>query len=394
MELFADKIRLHARANQGHRGSMLVVEMFRRPDILLTTTLVGTNISVVVMTTLATLLMIQLFGDGGELYATLLLSPLLLIFGEIVPKSVYQQKADQLAPLVIYPLRAFRTLLYPVILAFSALARLVSRLVGVHISGNNLFITRQQIRRVVEMADKVGHADVFDQARIKRAIRFTEISVGEAMTPVAEMIAINCTHDTQFALGLVRRHGYNRLPVYSGNIGNVIGVVTLTVWDLMEGEHSDRTLAELPRKPLYVSPLQKIHELLPLLREREDNMAVVVDEFGSAIGMITMEDIMEEVIGEIRGGYDFDEYRPSRRRLFSRLGDDLYEIDSRVSIAEVNELLDIDLPASESHTIGGFVEARLRHIPAVGEHVVASGWRFTVDQASDRAIVKLRVERI
>jgi Mg2+/Co2+ transporter CorB len=112
-------IRLHARASQGHRGSRLVLEMFQRPDILLTTTLVGTNISVVTLTTLGTLLMIRLFGAGGELYATLLFAPLLLVFGEVVPKSIYQQKANQIAPVVVYPLRAFRTLLYPLILAFS-----------------------------------------------------------------------------------------------------------------------------------------------------------------------------------------------------------------------------------------------------------------------------------
>mgnify|MGYP001812762151 FL=1 len=389
----ADKIRLHARASQGHRGSRLVLEMFQRPDILLTTTLVGTNISVVTLTTLGTLLMIRLFGAGGELYATLLFTPLLLVFGEVVPKSIYQQKANQIAPVVVYPLRAFRTLLYPLILAFSFVARFVSRLAGVHISGHKLFITRQQIRRVVEMADKVGHADIFDQVRIKRAIRFSDISVGEAMTPVAEMVAIDRRKDTSRAFALVRRHGYNRLPVYDGNIGNVIGIVTLTVWELMEDTLRDQPLAELISKPLYVSPLQKVHELLPVLRERDDHAAIVVDEFGSAIGMITMEDIMEEVIGEIRGGYDFDEYRPSRRRHHRKLGEDLYEIDSRVSIAEANELLDIDLPASESHTIGGFVEARLRHIPLSGESVEACGWLFTVDKATERAIIRLRVER-
>ena len=159
----ADKIRLHPRASQGHRDWRLVLEMLYRPDMLLTTTLVGTNISVVTLTTLGTLLMIRLFGAGGELYATLLFAPLLLVFGEVVPKSIYQQKANQIAPVVVYPLRALRTLLYPLILAFSFVARFVSRLAGARISGHKLFITRQQIRRVVEMADKVGHADVFDQ---------------------------------------------------------------------------------------------------------------------------------------------------------------------------------------------------------------------------------------
>jgi CBS domain containing-hemolysin-like protein len=132
---------------------------------------------------------------------------------------------------------------------------------------------------------------------------------------------------------------------------------------------------------------------MPMLREREDHIAVVVDEFGSAIGIITMEDILEEVVGEIRVGYDFDEYRPKRKRQYERVEDGLYELDSRVPISDLNALLEIDLPATEFHTAGGFVESRLRHIPVAGESITESGWRFTVTEANERAVLKLRVER-
>lgn len=390
----ADKIRLHARANQGHRGARLVLQMFERPDVLLTTTLVGTNISVVVLTTLGTLLMIRLFGEHGDLYAFLVFTPLLLTLGEVVPKSIYQQNADRLAPVVILPLRLFKLLFYPLILIFSLVARLVAGLGGGRGAAHNLFITRQQVRTVVEMADRGAHVDVFDQARIRRAARFADTTVGEAMVPLAEIIAIDRRYDTRTAFGLVRRHGYNRLPVYERNTGNVVGVVTLTVWDLMDRDLEERPLEELIKPALYVSPLQNIDEVLPLLREREDHMAIVVDEFGSAIGMIRMEDILEEVVGEIKVGYDFDEIQPRRRRSYNKIEDGVYVVDSRVSVAEINELLEIQLPSTEFHTVGGFVESRLRHIPATGESVVESGWRFIVEQTTDRAIIKVRVERV
>ena len=145
---------------------------------------------------------------------------------------------------------------------------------------------------------------------------------------------------------------------------------------------------------LYVSPLQNIDELLPELRARKDHMAIVVDEFGSAIGMITMEDIIEEVVGEIRVGYDYDEYRPRRKRDHEEIEEGVFVVDSRVSIADINELLDTELQATEFHTVGGFVEARLRHIPKVGESVVEAGWRFRVEETTERAIIKLRVERL
>jgi putative hemolysin len=390
----ADKIKMRVLTKQGNKGANLVLELFERPDILLTTTLVGTNVSTVTLTTLGTLLMIQWFGELGDLYAFLIYTPLFLTLGEVVPKSIYQQHANRLAPIIVYPLRLFKIVLYPLILAFSLVARLAARFAGQPMSGHNLFITREQFRTVVEMADRGTKMDVFDRERIKRAIRFADTTVGEAMVPLAEIIALNKKYDTQTAFNLVRTHGFNRLPIYEGNIGNIIGIVTLTVWDLMTQKAGQVDLSDLIEPALYVSPLQHIDELLPVLRERPDRMAIIVDEFGSAIGMITMEDILEEVVGEIKTGYDFDEYRPKRKRQFEKLAEDVYLVDSRVPISELNELLESDLPAREYHTVGGFIESRLRHIPKVGESVVEMGWRFTVEQATDRAIVNIQVERL
>jgi CBS domain containing-hemolysin-like protein len=388
----SDKLKLHHKANQGHRGARMVLKLFQTPDVALGTTLVGTNISTIVLTTVGTMLMIRYFGAAGDLYAVLLFTPLFLILGEVVPKSVYQQKSDDIAPIVVYPLRFFTALFYPVVFIFSRVARLGARIVGGGKTEQNVFITREQMRMVVEMAERGASVDVFDRARIKRAIRFAETSVGEAMIPVAEMTAISRNRDTRSAVTLVRRRGYNRLPVYSRNISNIVGIVTLTTWDLMYPDLENRSIEDLIKPAYYVSHYQSIDQLLPILRKREDHMAIVVDEFGSAMGMITMEDILEEVVGEIDVGYDFEEYLPRRKRIFEALDEETYIVDARLPISEANDLLFANLPAAESHTIGGMVMARLRHIPQEGESIVESGFRFTVEEATDRAIVKLRVE--
>ena len=391
----SDKFKMHHKANQGHRGAQLVLKLFQTPDVLLGTTLVGTNISTIILTTLGTMLMIRSFGQLGDLYAVLLFTPLFLILGEIVPKSVYQQKSNEIAPVIVYPLRVFSILFYPLVFVFSRIARLCARLVGGGKSEQNVFITREQMRMVVDMAERGANVDVFDRARIKRAIRFADTSVGEAMIPVAEITAINRNRrDSRSAITLVRRRGYNRLPVYSRNISNIVGVVTLTTWDLMDPDLPDRPLEELIKPAHYVSPYQTIDQLLPVLRKRDDHMAIVVNEFGSAIGMITMEDILEEVVGEIDVGYDFEEYLPRRKRIFEMLDEETYLMDARLPISEVNEVLGASLPAVESHTIGGLMMARLRHIPAEGESIEEAGFRFTVTEATDRAVVKLRVDPV
>ncbi len=388
----ADKFKLRHKANQGNRGAQLVLKLFETPDVLLGTTLVGTNIATIVLTTLGTMLMISTFGQLGDLYAVLLFTPLFLVLGEIVPKSVYQQKSNEFAPVLVYPLKVFSILFYPLVFVFSRVARLCARLVGGGKTEQNVFITREQMRMVVDMADRGANVDVFDRVRIKRVIRFAETSVGEAMIPVAELTAINRNRDTRSAITLVRRRGYNRLPVYSRNISNIVGIVTLTTWDLMDEELPDRPLEELIKPAHYVSPYQTIDQLLPVLRNRDDHMAIVVNEFGSAIGMITMEDILEEVVGEIDVGYDFEEYLPRRKRIFEMLDEETYLMDARLPISEVNEVLGTSLPAVESHTIGGLIMARVRHIPVEGEFIVESGFKFTVTEATERAVVKLRVE--
>ena len=390
----ADKVKLNAMANQGDRGASLVLKQLSNPEVLLGTTLIGTNSATVALTTMGTLLMIRLVGSYGEWFAILLYTPLFLILGEIVPKSICQQRSDVLAPVVIYPLRLCTLIFYPLVFIFSRVARVVARLFGAGRIEQNVYMTREKIRAVVEMAERTSNVDAFDRGRIRRVIRFAETTVGEAMIPVGEITAINNNKTTKRAVAMVRGRGYNRLPVYRRNISNIIGVVTITTWDMMEPDLVNRPLSDLMQVALYVSPHQTIDQLLPVLRKRDDHMAIVVDEFGSAIGMITMEDILEEVVGEIDVGYDFDEYSPRKRHQLEEVSPGVYLMDSRVPISVANEVLGLSLSDREAHTVGGLVTARLRRIPVQGDNIEEGGFRITVDEASDRAVVRLRVESV
>lgn len=390
----SDKVKLTARANQGHRGAKEVLKLFKSPDIMLGTTLVGTNIATVALTTLVTVLFIDLFGVAGDFYAFLIFTPILLVLGEIVPKSIFQQKSDAVAPIAIFPLKIFSIIFYPIIIVFSRIARLLARLLGGGKVEQNLFMTREQIRSVVEMSERTSSIDAFDRGRIRRVIRFSDTTVGEAMIPISEVTAIDHNRGILRAIATVRRKGFNRLPVYKGNISNIIGIATLTTWDLMEDSTAQKTLDDLIKPAQYVLQLQTIDELLPILRQREDHMAVVVDEYGSATGIITMEDIVEEVVGDIDVGYDFEEYLPRRKKVFETLDDDSYLVDSRLSVSEVNDLLDINLNTKVSYTIGGLVMNQLGHIPDYGESMTEQGYKFSVHKRTDKAIVKLKIESV
>ena len=388
----ADKVKLNALAGKGHKGSRMVLEEFRSPEILLGTTLVGTNIATIVLTTVGTLLVIRLVGDSGEWIAFLVFTPLFLVFGEIVPKSVYQHRSTEIAPKAIYVLRVFRVLFFPLVVVFSRLSRFAARIFGGGVLEQNVYMTREWIRSVAEMAERTSTVDAFDQGRIRRVIRFGDTTVGEAMIPIAEVTAINQTKSSRRAVAMVRNRGYNRLPVYHRNISNIIGVATITTWDMMDASLLEQPLEDLTKPALYVSPRQTIDQLLPLLRKRDDHMAVVVDEFGSAIGMITMEDIIEEVVGEIDVGYDFDEYSPKKRHQLEEVEPDVYVMDARIPISEAVEVLGVHLSDRDAHTVGGLVTARLRRIPKVGDSIEKSGFQFIVEEASDRTPLRIRVQ--
>jgi CBS domain containing-hemolysin-like protein len=390
----ADKFKLRHQAKTGDRGAGLLLKMFRTPDVILGTTLVGTNLATVTITTLGALICIHLFGSMGDLISVLLLTPILLIFGEIVPKSIFQQKADTIARTIIHALRFFSYLFYPVIFVFSRVARFATRLVGGTSARQALFITREELSVLLDVSDSGTATGKVDRRSIRRVIRFADTTVGQAMIPLADVIGFNERRSMVDAVNVVLKHGFNRLPVYLGNITNVQGVLTLSTWDLLDNSIEKRAMDDFVRPPLYLSPQQTIDQTLPLLQAREDHMGIVIDEFGSAIGIITMEDVFEEVVGDIEMGYDFDEYQSKRQYFIEADGEISFLMSGRAPISEVNDKLHIKLPIGEAHTIGGLVNTRLRRIPQEGDAIEEEGFRFSVLEADPRIVLKVRAERI
>jgi putative hemolysin len=332
-------------------------------------------------------------GTSGDLVSVLVFTPFLLIFGEIVPKSIFQQKADTIAVKIIYPLRFFSYLFYPVIFVFSRVARVAARLFGGATSGQSGFISKDELRVLIDLSETSSDSAATSKQRIRRIFRFADTTVGEVMTPLAEVVGFNETREMGEAVRRVWASGFNRLPVFRGNITNVTGVMTLSTWDLLLPDIEQRPVEDFVKPALYLTPKQSLDQVLPLLRARADHMAIVVDEFGSAIGILSMEDIFEEVVGTVDSGYDFDTMK-TRRVTIESESDDTHLISGRAPISELNDSLKLNLPVGDAHTLAGFLINRLRHIPEVGDTVLEQGYRYTVTEADARSVTKVRVERV
>lgn len=388
----SDKLKLRSRADRGDRGAKAVLRLFRNPESILATTLIGTNVSSMTLAVLGTATMIGTLGPGGDIYATLLLTPIMLIFGEIVPKSVFQQRADAIAPAVARPLAALRILLMPIVLAFSWVGRKISQRIAPKGVAASPFVTRRRLRVMLESTERIAEPLVLDRDRIQRAVVLSDMTVGEAMVPLGRCTGAPSSATTADLLELGRSAGHRRIPIYDGNISNIVAVAVWTVWDELAPEFESKSLDELTIPPHFASGLQRLDELLPVLLSRTDHMAIVVDEFGSATGIVTVEDLMAILLGDVARTT-----RPSRRGLprstaIEEHDGDAFVIRADAPLMEIEELLDIGLPTREFHTVGGLMTSRLRRIPALGDTIDEGGYRFTVVDATERTPTRIRIE--
>ncbi|MES9946407.1 MAG: hemolysin family protein [Candidatus Thiodiazotropha sp.] len=398
----SDKLKLMHRARHGDKGAQLVLSLYEKPETLLSTTLVGTNLATIILTTMGTLLMIKIFGGNGELIAMLIFVPLLLILGEIVPKSIMQQKSDAITTIIIYPLKWSSVLFSPITYVFSRLARILASLIGAGNAESALSIDREQIRAIVEMTERAESARVFGRKRIRRVLRFADTNVAEVMNPVAELETVDKDMPTADAITLMLEAGFRQLTVVDGKINNIIGFFTATPWQMIDPEFCARSIEAHLCEPLYINPYQTIDEVFPELWKNRAEVGVVVDEFGSAMGVLTVDDIIEEVVGDVE--FDDDPIatraqlrrhrRARRRHNYEMIADNIVLMDARMSLSEANEILGVDLPTGDYHTVGGLVLARFRHIPKIGEEVIEEGYRFVVAKASTRQVDSLRVEPV
>ena len=389
----ADKLKLRHQASKGNKGAILATQMQRQPEVILGTTLVGTNVALVALTTLGTLLTIRLVGENGDLVAFLVFTPLLLVFGEVVPKSVYQHNANQLAPRIIFPLRAFSLLFYPAVFVFSRLARVAVRLVGIKPSRQSLFTMREQVRMMLEGAEHATNVDVFDRYRLIRAVRFAGTTVGQVMVPIDEVAMISHREDIEAAIELARSCGHSRIPVYGDEPGKMVGILSLGVWELLDPDLKNKKLDELYRPVFYVIENQPADEILAELQNRDDHMAIVVDEFGSAMGMVTLDDLLEEVLGEVVNlGQSFESAVPRHKGRVEKLPENCFRIDGRVPLVDVAEALEISLPYADVHTIGGLIMQRLKHLPRPGESIVVARYRFAVEEITEKGVKSIVAE--
>ncbi len=379
----ADQIKLRHDAAKGSRGAQLALKMLKKPEWLLSTTLVGTNIAVVANTTITTALMIELFGTQSSWLAVVLVAPLIWVFGEIVPKSIFQQRANEITPRAIILLRLASYIFFPILVVFMLITRLLTWIFGQQIQ--NPFTLREEILTMLQMPATEGDIQPVEKTMIQRIFSFSETTAYEVMIPLIDVVAIEQGATCGEAVHLAKQKAHIRLPVYNERVDKVVGV--LNAMELLDVD-PHKSIKPFIREVRYVPSSKNINELLLDLRKDGDTVAVVVDEFGGAEGLVTMEDIMEEVVEEMEDEYDIGKKPVQWVRKISKKE---YIVSARIEVDSLEEELGIQLPKGKYATLAGFLLEKAGEIPASGTTIKAKGVNFTVERSTPQAIQEVRV---
>ena len=379
----ANRRRLRQWAEQKVRGAAQALRLLDQPERLVATTLLGSNLSEITNTILVTAFLLETMGPGGELVAMLLLPPLILILAEIIPKSIGRQHPNRLARRLGPILLVVSWVLYPLTFIFAGLSRSVLWLTGARHTSQLPFISREDLHLVVKKSGPEVDLETPERRIIHRILQFSLRTVKEVMVPLIRVAAIPDTLTVGQALEEFRTTRFSRLPVYHGRIDNPIGV--LHDFDLLGEDGPDRPIRAFMRPVSYVPELKKIDRLLAEMQRQGIHLAVVVDEYGGAVGIVTLEDLLEEIVGEITDEFD-QEVAP-----FKKLGEGHYLISAKTEIKSLNETLHLDLPAGDYETLAGFLIYELGDLPRGGEQLQYRNLRFTVRQAEARAVKEVEL---
>jgi CBS domain containing-hemolysin-like protein len=383
--------RLEKIVEEGVAGADTLADLKSDPHRLLVTILVGNNIVNIAMSSIATgLLSFYLGGGAAVAVATLGITALVLLFGESAPKSYAVENTESWALTIARPLKVSEYVLLPLIVTFDYLTRQVNRITGGRAAIETSYVTRDEIRDIIQTGEREGVIDAEEREMLQRIFRFTNTIAKEVMTPRLDVTGITTDADIEAAIETCVQSGHARLPVYEGSLDNVIGVVHLR--DLVRDRDYGAggavlELDDLIEPILHVPESKNVDELFAEMRRERMHMVIVIDEFGTTEGMVTVEDLTEEIVGEIlEGGED---------EPIERVADDTVLVRGEVNIDEVNEALDINLPEGEEfETIAGFIFNRAGRLVVEGEEIAYENVRITVEQVENTRIMKARLTRL
>lgn len=396
-----NKIRIRSLAEKGDPAAKAVQRLFAKHDRLFGTILMLENFLIIIASSIFTVLATAFFElnypehkEIAILAASLMMTVIIVLFSEITPKTFAAQNAERYSLWVARPMELIVALAWPVVWVFTSITNGVLALINTLFRRNltlaTPYVTEDEIRMLLDVSQEEGQLEEEETEMMRSIMDLDQTTAREIMVPRIDIVTLSEDATFDEAIMVALKEGHSRIPVYRESSDNIIGV--LYVKDLLAFLQADERPRQLPsayiRKAYYVPESKRVDELLTEMRREKIHMAIVMDEYGGTAGLVTIEDILEEIVGEIQDEYDAEEALPVQHQ-----SDGSVLIDGRLSIYEVNELLDVNLPTEEFDTIGGFVVGLMGRPPAMGEEVAFETLRLVAEQVEQRRLVQVRIIR-
>lgn len=383
-----NRIRIRNLAEEGDKRAKQIDTLLTRPNVFLTAILVLNNVAIILASSLGTIIALSLFSNYGEIISTIFISIVALVFCEVTPKNAALQNAETWSRLVIPIISAVAWLLQPISWMLTGISSALLGIFGIPLRRTGPSVTEGELLLLVNVGEEEGVLEKEERSMISSIFELSDTTVREIMVPRIDMVTLEAGATLAEAVDLITQGGQSRIPMYEGTIDNIIGV--LYAKDLlreMRQQNADFNVRHLIRGAYFVPEAKKLDDLLHELQTQHVHMAIVFDEYGAVAGLVTIEDLVEEIIGDIQDEYDREEVTSEKVSATE------YIVDAKMNLDDFNDLVGSSLESDEDYdSVAGFVLAKLDKIPNVGDTIVADGIVLTVMATRGRRITKIRAQ--
>ncbi|QQR83044.1 HlyC/CorC family transporter [Candidatus Peregrinibacteria bacterium] len=380
--------KVRAIQNDKKFASKAIVKLKKYPHKLLITILIGNNLVNILTSVLATLWAANVFGNNSVALVTGVITFFILVFGEITPKTIAQKFALPFARIMAHPLRMLMWIFTPIILILEGMIHLMMRLLKLNPSLNS--VSEEELLAMVDIGTQEGVIEEEEQELIENVLEFSETTVQEVMTMKKDMEVIDIDTPIRDAVKFFIAHSHSRIPVFKKNINNIVGIVTVhDILQLLNEPNGHRSLNDCNfSHPIVVPKTKSISKLFGEFQRRRQHMAIVVDEHGETVGLVTMEDILEEIVGDIADEQDRE------KKTIRSMGKNEWEVRGETTIEELNDALDIELEFPVHESVSLLILEELHRFPKLGEKITYQNLILQVDEMSKKKIEKVRITKL
>ncbi|MBP3952880.1 hemolysin family protein [Bacillus suaedae] len=380
----ANKLRLKSYADENRRGGSKALYISQNFDHALSTILIGNNLVNIAAATISAQLATELLGGStGPLISTIVMTIVILIFGEVLPKSLAKENAESLAlgvsAILLLLMKLFTPFTWLLVKLKNSLTKFVKR------SEQSPSVTEEELKEMFTISEEEGVLEQNEKELLHNTLDFNDIKVLEILTPRTDIVAIDVDMPIEEVTAILMRERFSRVPVYEKSIDNIIGVLSEREFLSQLVKKQEVDIRKIIRKPLYVIGTLGISSLLPKLQKERVHMAVVIDEFGGTSGIITLEDILEELVGEIWDEHD------EKVNEAKQVGPNEYEFYGDFPLDDFARMVEMELPDSRNITLGGWIAEEFHYVPVTGEELNYEGVKLVVTKADERRVINVRV---